>query len=128
MSEAVYDSSDPRHVRKAAKAAKLTSLEVTSIMALPQGRRWVWSILSFCGTYQTPFSSDPYTTAFLSGRQDVGHRLISDVMAECPELYELMQKENTNGRTYTSSSRTSSTGSNTDLDGDGNSAIGSADE
>lgn len=127
MSEAVYDSSDPRHVRKATKAAKLVSLELSSIMALPQGRRWVWSILSHCGTYQTPFSSDPYATAFLCGKQDVGHRLISDIMAECPELYELMQKENTNGRPSTSS-RTSGTSSPDDNDGDRDSTFGSSDE
>ena len=94
MTETVYDSSDPRQVRRATKVAKLAALELSSVMALPQGRRWVWSLLSICGTYQTPFSSDPYVTAFLSGKQDIGHRLIADIMAECPELYELMQKEN----------------------------------
>ena len=105
-----YDSSNPRDVKRRGKQLDLISLEVSVVMATPEGRKWVWAMLEFCGVAQTSFRSNPYETAFLCGRQDVGHRLMADIMAQCAEQYAVMEKEASYGRP---SDTTSRAGSNT---------------
>ncbi len=89
-----YDAGDPKQVRAAIKRAKLAADDILAVLATLDGRRWMWQFLGMCGAYATPFDSNPYTTAFLCGKQDVAHRVMAEILSKCPDTYALMQKEN----------------------------------
>lgn len=96
--EAQYDAGDPEQVNLARKKAgrrKVNRLRVIEgLMSLPEGRKWMYDLLSRCHIYSTPFvAGDPYGTAFQAGEQNIGQMLLADVVAAAPENYILMCTE-----------------------------------
>lgn len=92
-----YDAGDEKMVRAARLRAKRADEErlemVKAVMSLPQGRKWMWAILGHCGVLQTPFATNALVMAFTSGKMDVGHFIIRDVMEVAPEMYLQMAAE-----------------------------------
>ena len=68
-------------------------------MADPEGREWLWDVLTMCRLYVNAFSSDPTVMAFNCGMQNVGQRLLADIIEAAPELYLAMQQEKMRGQT-----------------------------
>ena len=64
-----------------------------------EGRRFLWLFLAEMGAFHNPFSPDPYTTAYASGRQSAGQRLLEKLIAVSPETYVKMMEENQDVRT-----------------------------
>jgi hypothetical protein len=95
------DTSDPRQVEKAIKAAK-TKDEVREeglrqLMSSVQGRVWLHSFLMKAPVLGSTFSRDPYQTAFNCGEQNIMRQLVAELHECSTELYLVMMKENTNG-------------------------------
>ncbi|WP_338505148.1 hypothetical protein VRC35_11235 [Erwinia aphidicola] len=63
------------------------------VMQAPQGRRFVWGLLSGAGVFQSSFTGDNNATNFNEGRRSEGLRLFTAVMATCPDLYLTMANE-----------------------------------
>ena len=63
------------------------------LMERPQGRRFVWALLSKTGTFSNPFTGDS-RTFFRCGEMNVGQRLLADIMNICPEHYVQMVHDN----------------------------------
>ena len=92
-----YNADDPAQVnaarKKAGRKRKTREDFVTGMMSLKEGRAYVYTLLSECGTFASPFNADPYTTAFFCGKQHIGHLLLADIMKVAPEMYHKMVRE-----------------------------------
>jgi hypothetical protein len=97
-----YDAGDPEQVRAARKMAKAAGVDqdnmIRAIMDLPQGRKWVWEILTRCKVFQTTFDRNGLTMAFQAGEQNIGQGILADIMRVCPERYLTMTQEQNSGR------------------------------
>ena len=92
------DTSDPRQVEKAIKAAK-TKDEVREeglrqLLNSAQGRAWMWGLLEQCDPYRTPFNTDALQMSFNCGESNVALKLIGEIHRVAPESYLVMMKEN----------------------------------
>lgn len=80
--------------QKAATEAFLAMQEsLRDTMGMRSGRRLVWYVLEQCGIFRTSLSSDPLMMAAAEGKRGFGLQLMAQVMEHCPELYELMARE-----------------------------------
>jgi len=93
-----YDTSDNEAVNKVRKRAARTRADrlkfVEAAMSMEQGRAWFYDLLLRCKVISTPFSVDPYETAFRCGTQNVGLQVLDDIQTAAPEQYALMMSEN----------------------------------
>lgn len=95
--EESYDTSDQKQVNKARKkearkrADRLKFIEAA--MSHEQGRAWFYDMLLFCKVINTPYSDNPYDTAFKCGMQNVGLRILLDLQDAAPDRYLDMVKE-----------------------------------
>jgi hypothetical protein len=96
--EQAYDTSEPTEVNKAKKRASRTRADrlqfVGAAMTTPQGRAWYYDMLVRCKVINTPFSEDPYRTAFNCGQQNIGLQILSDIQDSAPNEYVKMITEN----------------------------------
>lgn len=110
MSE-IVNTSEPKQVKKAKDRERLLKDEIlrglTKTLTDPEGRRLLWSYLSFCGIYQTSFTNDFGTTAYNEGRRSVGLKLLDDIVSASPEFLMLMMKENQEHQGETDDERSS---------------------
>jgi len=94
-----YNAGDAQQVAKAQGRAKTHELRKRSglrkLMSDPEGRMWMWDLLSECGVFHSSFSSDALTMAFAEGRRDVGLRRAAEINRLDPNLYVKMALENT---------------------------------
>ena len=100
--EKPYDASDPVTVntaRKKESRRKGKRLEIIkAIMDLPQGRRWMYELLTKCHVHSTPFvAADPYSTAFQAGEQNIGLQLLVDIIQAAPDRYVTMCADGAEG-------------------------------
>ncbi len=67
---------------------------VGDLMSDMKGRQWIYEQLTICRVFTSPFvPGQPDTTAFLSGMQAYGHKLLDDVMKSAPKLFDVMMQE-----------------------------------
>lgn len=93
-----YDASNPAEInlaRKKYSRKKANRLEVIkALMDLPQGRAWMYDLLEFCHIYHTPFvAGQPDSSAFRAGEQNIGQKILADVVEASPDGYLSMCKE-----------------------------------
>lgn len=62
------------------------------IMASPDGRAWLWGLLSSCEIFSPCFTGNS-TTFFNEGKRAVGLPVFHQVTEQFPEQYLLMAKE-----------------------------------
>jgi hypothetical protein len=100
MSEekALYNAGDAQQVAKAKSRQKTRSLQKKAafrkFMSDPEGRMFMWDLLTLCGIFHSSFSVDALRCAFNEGRRDIGLRLLADINQLSPELYIRMMQEN----------------------------------
>jgi hypothetical protein len=94
----VVNTSEPKKVKKKKERERLLEEArlrgLTKALMDAEGRRLLWSYLSFCGIYKTSFTSDFGTTAYNEGRRSVGLKILDDIVSASPEFFMLMMKEN----------------------------------
>lgn len=93
-----YNAGDAEHVAKRKTNQKKRNLRKTAalkkMMFDPEGRMWMWDLLTLCGIFHSSFSIDALRCAFNEGRRDIGLRLLADINQLSPELYIRMVGEN----------------------------------
>ena len=91
------DLENPRDVKELRKRSRLAERErqemLKALLSMPQGRRWMYELLSRCKPFHTPFSQDAMLMAFSCGEQNIGFWLLGDIVRACPELYIQMMQE-----------------------------------
>lgn len=66
------------------------------LMGSKRGRRVVWRLLDSAGVFRTSFNTNAMAMAFAEGNRNYGLRTLAMLHVQCPELYPVMMKENTN--------------------------------
>ena len=98
MSKAlVKNTSSEKQVKDAARKEKLREIEekddLKKIMSLPEGKRFLWRMLSHCGVFRSSVEHSGSMTYFNEGRRDVGLYLINELhAADSMALSKLMQE------------------------------------
>ena len=92
-----YNAATRKHVRDQEKRGKALDRDntviVRSIMSTINGRAWMFDKLQRRRVFSTPFTADPYQTAFNCGVQNEGLRDFEEVVRLCPDEYVLMMRE-----------------------------------
>ena len=109
----MYNAGDRKDIRRAEKAAKLAeNLRIDFIrraMTSADGRAWFHDLLAGCHLFSDPFSGDALIEAYSKGERNVGLRIFSDLLAQCPDQYIAMMRE-ANERDYVRNTATERTG------------------
>lgn len=77
------------------KEQQLIDLKV--VMSSPEGRRFVWRMLGDAGVFRPSFvAGSADITFFNEGSRNFGLILLTEIMAELPESFLIMQREAVN--------------------------------
>ena len=91
-------------------AADLDAADLVWLMTSKRGRRIMWRLLDTAGVTRISFNANALTMAFNEGQRNFGNRVLAWILAECPERYLEMLKEQTkeqqNGRSDGSADNT----------------------
>lgn len=79
---------------KAQEARRRELTDIGTVLSNASGRRLIWRILEKCGTFSSVFHKDPATMSYLSGQQDLGHFIMSEIVASDENLLFKLMKEN----------------------------------
>ena len=94
----VRNASDPSQVKKAGRDEKELKRrernDIEFLLSSPQGRRFLWKLLSGCGIYELSYITDSDMTAFNEGRRSVGNNILADILDVNPDGYSALIKEN----------------------------------
>ncbi len=93
----VQNASDKKEVREGQHQVRRNEErdedDLKMVMSTPEGRRWMWTFLSGCSAYESVFHPSGSQTAWNSGRQDIAHTLMKQIIRANSDLYLLMQQE-----------------------------------
>jgi hypothetical protein len=74
-------------------ARRLELADLTTIMSLPAGRRFMWSLLEACGWLSSSFAESHAVMAYSEGRRSVAVQLAETLQRQVPTLYVAMFEE-----------------------------------
>lgn len=63
------------------------------ILKSQAGRRMLWRFLSHCRVFESVFSIDQLVMAANSGKQDIGHFILAEIVKADEDAFLLMMKE-----------------------------------
>jgi hypothetical protein len=93
----VKNASDEGQIKNAQIKEKLVFESAINdmkfILAIEQGRRFIWSMLSDCGIYSESADQSGSWTYYKEGRRSIGLKLLSKIMDADPDAYLKMMKE-----------------------------------
>lgn len=78
--------------RKDERARDIELADMKKLMAIREGRRFVWRLLDRAGVFRTSFTGNS-TTFFNEGMRNIGLIVLADVMAACADQYVVMMNE-----------------------------------
>lgn len=94
----VRNASDPQQVKNAGRDEKELRRrernDIEFLLSSPQGRRFLWKLLSECGIYELSYVTDSDMTAFNEGRRCVGNNILADILDVDPDGFTTLIKEN----------------------------------
>ena len=67
--------------------------DIRVIISTPEGRRFLWKIISEAGVFRTSFSLDENQMAYQEGRRSIGLNILYDLLDASPSTYMQMQNE-----------------------------------
>ncbi len=92
---------DKKQVKKAEKSERNLRRQqmndVRTVLSNASGRRFMWRVLEKCQAFGSVFSKDLSTMAYMSGQQDLGHFIISEVTEADENLFIKLMKDNRKG-------------------------------
>lgn len=96
----VTNAEDQRQIKRARRAAaraeRLARADLEAVLATAEGRRVLWRILAHCNVFDTAVDIrvwNPTQITFATGRQDVGHFVLAQIMDARPDALLLMIQE-----------------------------------
>ncbi len=69
---------------------------IATLLSSPQGRNWMWSVMSGCHVFETIAPGDPAVTNYLLGERNIGLRLLQEVTVSSPDALIQMMREKGN--------------------------------
>lgn len=95
MQKNVADEKQIKDARLHERFAKRKEQEdIQFLLSTPQGRRYIWKVLSICGVYRQSAVDSGSWTYFNEGRRSVGLKLLDEVMIADAAAYLKMIDEN----------------------------------
>ena len=92
------DISDPNKVKRAElkeKDKRKQELnDLRTVLSSVSGRRIMWRLLEECKTFNTVFADKHSVMSYMSGQQDLGHFIMSEIIAADPNLMIRLMKDN----------------------------------
>jgi hypothetical protein len=92
------DAGDRVSVKEKEKQAKVKELRrlngLKQIMESPDGRVWMWAMLSHCGLFAVTFNGNS-KDYFNIGARNAGMPILNEIQTHCMDQYVQMVKENT---------------------------------
>lgn len=92
----VANAADEQQVRKAARSekwlAERRANDWRAVVALPEGRRVLWSLLDQCNVFKSIMETNA-RIYYNAGVQDFGHTIIKEITAADPQAWIQMQIE-----------------------------------
>jgi len=79
---------------KRIEARRRELTDIGTVLSNASGRRLIWRILEKCGTFASTFNKDSQTMSYLAGQQDLGHFIMSEIVASDENLLLKLMKEN----------------------------------
>lgn len=70
--------------------------DLRRVLAIVEGRRVIWRLLSEAGIYRSTFDANALSMAFKEGKRDIGLFLIEDINAHAAASFAQMQREAAN--------------------------------
>ncbi len=67
--------------------------DTLKVLKTPEGRRFIWHIISLAGIFRDPFTANANTTGYLCGRQSIGRDLLIDLEEADPNAFFRMHQE-----------------------------------
>lgn len=67
--------------------------DLRAVMALAEGRRFIWDLIERAGVFGPSYASDAGATAYNEGRRAVGIALLTRVQQDAPDAYALALNE-----------------------------------
>ena len=93
----VGNASDPEQIKKAGERMQsrrdVELNDMRAILALPQGRRFLWRVIGICGPMKNPFHTDASVMAYNAGIGELGRVLLDDAMEASLEQFLIMFRE-----------------------------------
>lgn len=92
-----FNAADPSQVRERGRKDKReiekAQDDLRAVLALPQGRRFLWRLLATCGTNKSSFHPSGQVFAHNEGRRSVGVEVMVDIIEADPQAWIGMQQE-----------------------------------
>lgn len=87
-----YDPTDPDAVaseeRLAAARQQRDLADLRAVLALAEGRRWIWRVLEQTAAFRASYDPDsPLRMAFAEGRRSTGLWLLAELQQAAPEAF-----------------------------------------
>lgn len=95
MASAASEKNIRKQRAQQAKDRETDKTVVKSLMAHPDGRRWMWLKLQETMVFHEGESLDPTVMAYQKGIRNGGLRLLDSITRNTPEMYVQMFRENT---------------------------------
>lgn len=101
-SETGYDAmdEDEQRLKDHRSAIKRSQDErdkvVNQLLSTPEGREYIWWILSITNVHTNPFSNNALSTSFACGEMNIGQRVLAHILEVNPAGYVQMMKEKLN--------------------------------
>ncbi len=93
----MYNAGDRKDVRRAEKEARLAERDrvdfLRAALGTMQGRAWFHDLLVSCHLFSDPFTGDALWEAFAKGERNLGLRIYSEILANCPDQFVTMMRE-----------------------------------
>lgn len=75
------------------RQARLDREDLETLLVLPSGRRFLWTLLERTGVFGASYSPDTHAMAFTEGRRSVGLELMLRLQRETPNRWVEMLGE-----------------------------------
>lgn len=66
--------------------------DIRTILDLPEGRRYLWGLMSEAGVFRTSFTGDN-ATFFNERKRDIGLSILTSIIEANPSKFQQMQNE-----------------------------------
>lgn len=97
MGRSIFDEPETelteRQRRRAEEKAHQQRADLERVLSSPEGRRFVWRVITAAGTFGASFTGELATGAYAEGRRAVGIALMQEAQRVAPALYLQMLHE-----------------------------------
>ena len=94
------DLSNPDDIKESEQVAEALRRQemndLRTVLSNSSGLRFVWRLLQHCNTFNSIYDSDSNLMSFRSGQQDIGHFLMSEIVAADENLLLKLMKNKDN--------------------------------